>query len=205
MKRFFCLFLTVLLVSLLFSGCENNNSLVGAWDTTIDLATAVRSVIQSNSLTEDTYTVKTRLTFNNDGSFTLTPDADELSAALNAMLNNLTADILDDLEKDSAGLNELLSLFGTDMGKITDKLQGNLNLETQLKDAFQDMSAEGYYKTAGDRLFLFPEENSKLPSSYIEFTLAEDTLTLEKHIGTNPLVSQNILFKDMPMTFTKAQ
>lgn len=207
MKRFTCIFLICILLSACLAGCSKEQSLAGTWNTQIDLAKILRSVLKTEVDTGAAdLNVDAQMTFQEDGAFSLQLDKKSFGKAVDSFFSNMTSDKLEGLEnalKDS-GLDSILSLFGTDTSAITDKLEGSLSIKEQLDQFAESASISGFYKTTGNHLFLFQEKSSKLPNGYIVFNLAEDTLTLEKHIGTNPFAIANLLFRSLPLTFTKA-
>lgn len=196
MKRIFCLFLILIMFTAIFCGCEKTESIVGDWNTQIDLSKALQEILKTE--TSSDLTVSAKLTFREDGSFSLAADQKSLEKALDTFLDDLKDSLK---EKDENGnLDKILSFFGTNTDAIADALQGDLDLE----DLAEQASISGFYKTVGNHLFLFQEKDSKLPGSYIEFQLEGDTLTLNKHIGANPFATENIFFRALPITFTKA-
>lgn len=197
-KRIALLLSFVLVLSLALCACgggEKKETLVGTWNATIDIAEVYNAEIAASGdeamaeyLSVDSFAIPLVMTFNEDGTYSLTVDKEGMDAAMNGLIEDMKVG----LEKyfndyfSSMGLeidvDEALAASGMSLDALVEEMKGEIMTE----DMYADMESAGQYKAEDGKLYLTEDvEVEPVGGVYNTYTIEGDTLTIEA--GTEEL------------------
>ena len=197
-KRIALLLSFVLVLSLALCACgggEKKETLVGTWNATIDIAEVYNAEIAASGdetmaeyLSVDSFAIPLVMTFNEDGTYSLTVDKEGMDATMNGLLEDMKVG----LEK---YFNDYFSSMGLEIdvdealaasGMSLDALVEEMKAEIMTEDMYADMESEGQYKAEDGKLYLTEDvEVEPVGGVYNTYTIEGDTLTIEA--GTEEL------------------
>lgn len=197
-KRIALLLSFVLVLSLALCACgggEKKETLVGTWNATIDIAEVYNAEIAASGdeamaeyLSVDSFAIPLVMTFNEDGTYSLTVDKEGMDAAMNGLIEDMKVG----LEKyfndyfSSMGLeidvDEALAASGMSLDSLVEEMKGEIMTE----DMYADMESAGQYKAEDGKLYLTEDvEVEPVGGVYNTYTIEGDTLTIDA--GTEEL------------------
>lgn len=196
-KRIALLLSFVLVLSLALCACggEKKETLVGTWNASIDIAEVYNAEIAASGdeamaeyLSVDSFAIPLVMTFNEDGTYSLTVDKEGMDAAMNGLIEDMKVG----LEKyfndyfSSMGLeidvDEALAASGMSLDALVEEMKGEIMTE----DMYADMESAGQYKAEDGKLYLTEDvEVEPVGGVYNTYTIDGDTLTIEA--GTEEL------------------
>lgn len=197
-KRIALLLSFVLILSLALCACgggEKKETLVGTWNATIDIAEVYNAEIAASGdeamaeyLSVDSFAIPLVMTFNEDGTYSLTVDKEGMDAAMNGLIEDMKVG----LEK---YFNDYFSSMGLEIdvdealaasGMSLDALVEEMKAEIMTEDMYADMESAGQYKAEDGKLYLTEDvEVEPVGGVYNTYTIEGDTLTIEA--GTEEL------------------
>lgn len=197
-KRIALLLSFVLVLSLALCACgggEKKETLVGTWNATIDIAEVYNAEIAASGdeamaeyLSVDSFAIPLVMTFNEDGTYSLTVDKEGMDAAMNGLIEDMKVG----LEK---YFNDYFSSMGLEIdvdealaasGMSLDALVEEMKAEIMTEDMYADMESAGQYKAEDGKLYLTEDvEVEPVGGVYNTYTIDGDTLTIEA--GTEEL------------------
>ena len=197
-KRIALLLSFVLVLSLALCACgggEKKETLVGTWNATIDIAEVYNAEIaaagdttMAEYLSVDSFAIPLVMTFNEDGTYSLTVDKEGMDAAMNGLIEDMKVG----LEK---YFNDYFSSMGLEIdvdealaasGMSLDALVEEMKAEIMPEDMYADMESAGQYKAEDGKLYLTEDvEVEPVGGVYNTYTIEGDTLTIEA--GTEEL------------------
>lgn len=197
-KRIALLLSFVLVLSLALCACgggEKKETLVGTWNATIDIAEVYNAEIAASGdetmaeyLSVDSFAIPLVMTFNEDGTYSLTVDKEGMDATMNGLLEDMKVG----LEK---YFNDYFSSMGLEIdvdealaasGMSLDALVEEMKAEIMTEDMYADMESEGQYKAEDGKLYMTEDvEVEPVGGVYNTYTIEGDTLTIEA--GTEEL------------------
>ena len=144
------------------------------------------------------------MTFNEDGTYSLTVDKEGMDAAMNGLIEDMKVG----LEKyfndyfSSMGLeidlDEALAASGLSMDDLVEEMKAEFAGE----DAFAEFTNEFKYKAEEGKLYMSEDLDSEISDTYNTYELKGNTLTL--NIGTEELDEEMAKYL-FPMTLTRAK
>ncbi len=189
MKKWIALLLCLVLAVSTLSGCElvdevlgkltGGDSIVGTWEAEVDFAEYLTDTMASELGEMASYfdfqdlTLKLVLTFEEDGTYTLSGDKASAEKLFSDLLEQLKPGMVKYLEEQlkASGMemtvDELLAMSGTTM----DALMEQSFSEEMIDEMLEDMESDGEYEIDGDLLYLDGDE--------CEFKLKGDALTID--------------------------
>ena len=197
-KRIALLLSFVLVLSLALCACgggEKKETLVGTWNASIDIAEVYNAEIAASGdeamaeyLSVDSFAIPLVMTFNEDGTYSMTVDKEGMDASMNGLIEDMKVG----LEKyfndyfSSMGLeidvNEALAASGMSLDSLVEEMKGEIMTE----DMYADMESAGQYKAEDGKLYLTEDvEVEPVGGVYNTYTIEGDTLTIEA--GTEEL------------------
>lgn len=197
-KRIALLLSFVLVLSLALCACgggEKKETLVGTWNASIDIAEVYNAEIAASGdetmaeyLSVDSFAIPLVMTFNEDGTYSLTVDKEGMDATMNGLIEDMKVG----LEKyfndyfSSMGLeidvNEALAASGMSLDALVEEMKGEIMTE----DMYADMESAGQYKAEDGKLYMTEDvEVEPVGGVYNTYTIEGDTLTIEA--GTEEL------------------
>lgn len=197
-KRIALLLSFVLVLSLALCACgggEKKETLVGTWNASIDIAEVYNAEIAASGdetmaeyLSVDSFAIPLVMTFNEDGTYSLTVDKEGMDATMNGLIEDMKVG----LEKyfndyfSSMGLeidvNEALAASGMSLDSLVEEMKGEIMTE----DMYADMESAGQYKAEDGKLYLTEDvEVEPVGGVYNTYTIEGDTLTIDA--GTEEL------------------
>ena len=197
-KRIALLLSFVLVLSLALCACgggEKKETLVGTWNATIDIAEVYNAEIAASGdeamaeyLSVDSFAIPLVMTFNEDGTYSLTVDKEGMDAAMNGLIEDMKVGLekyFDDYFS-SMGLeidvDEALAASGMSLDSLVEEMKGEIMTE----DMYADMESAGQYKAEDGKLYLTEDvEVEPVGGVYNTYTIEGDTLTIEA--GTEEL------------------
>lgn len=197
-KRIALLLSFVLVLSLALCACgggEKKETLVGTWNATIDIAEVYNAEIAASGdeamaeyLSVDSFAIPLVMTFNEDGTYSLTVDKEGMDAAMNGLIEDMKVG----LEK---YFNDYFSSMGLEIdvdealaasGMSLDALVEEMKAEIMTEDMYADMESAGQYKAEDGKLYLTEDvEVEPVGGVYNTYTIEGDTLTIDA--GTEEL------------------
>ena len=190
-------FLLALVMALSLAACgskDDSKQLVGTWQCALDLTEKMDEEMAANLGTEYTSEVPVSLylttVFNEDGTFSMSPDLDATTESLNAYIQAL-----------KPALVELLYKEAEDRGMTRDEFDSALALfdvSTLLSDVESELDS-GKYKLEDGRLYLAETDGSFTQADSIGCTVSGSTMQwtddqgaladLETELGVSPDLS----------------
>ena len=210
-KRIALLLSFVLVLSLALCACggEKKATLVGTWKANVELAEAFNEEMAAAGMGDfinlESFALPLVMTFNEDGTGSMTIDQD----AMNANIDKLAADLTAGLEAyfteyfASMGiemdLDEALAASGMSMDDLVDEFKAEFTGE----DAFAEFTNEFKYKAEDGKLYMSDDLDSEVGTdTYNTYELKGNTLTL--NIGTEEMDEEMAKYL-FPMTLTRAK
>ena len=209
-KRIALLLSFVLVLSLALCACGGQKAtIVGTWKANIEMAEAFNAEMAAAGMGDfinlESFALPLVMTFNEDGTGSMTIDQD----AMNANIDKLAADLTAGLEAyfteyfASMGiemdLDEALAASGLSMDDLVDEFKAEFTGE----DAFAEFTNEFKYKAEDGKLYMSEDLDSEISTdTYNTYELKGNTLTL--NIGTEELDEEMAKYL-FPMTLTRAK
>ena len=193
-------FLLALVMALSLAACgskDDSKQLVGTWQCALDLTEKMDEEMAANLGTEYTSEVPVSLylttVFNEDGTFSMSPDLDATTESLNAYIQAL-----------KPALVELLYKEAEDRGMTRDEFDSaladsGLTVESQVDSDVESELDSGKYKLEDGRLYLAETDGSFTQADSIGCTVSGSTMQwtddqgaladLETELGVSPDLS----------------
>lgn len=214
-KRIALLLSFVLVLSLALCACggeEKKETLVGTWNASIDIADVYNAEIAASGdptmaeyLSVDSFAIPLVMTFNEDGTYSMTVDKDGMDATMNGLIEDMKVG-LENYFNDyfaSMGLeidvDEALAASGMSLDALVEEMKAEIMTE----DMYADMESAGQYKAEDGKLYLTEDVDVEpVGGVYNTYKIEGDTLTIEA--GTEELDDEmaEILF---PLVLKRAK
>ena len=208
-KRIALLLSFVLVLSLALCACggEKKATIVGTWKANIDLAEAFNEEMAASGMGDfinlESFALPLIMTFNEDGTGSMTVDQEAMTATIDKLAADLTAGLEAYFTETFAAmgleidLDEALAATGTSM----DDLVNEMKAEFAGEDAFAEFTNEFKYKAEEGKLYMSESLDAEITDTYNTYELKGNTLTLD--IGNEEMEDEmaEVLF---PMTLTRA-
>ena len=209
-KRIALLLSFVLVLSLALCACggEKKDTLVGTWKADINLAEAFNEEMAAAGMGDfinlESFALPLVMTFNEDGTGSMTVDQEAMTATIDKLAADLTAGL-------EAYFTEYFASMGIEMdldealaasGLSMDDLVEEMKAEFAGEDAFAEFTNEFKYKAEEGKLYMSEDLDSEISDTYNTYELKGNTLTL--NIGTEELDEEMAKYL-FPMTLTRAK
>ena len=215
MKRLISLILVFSLCLLLLSGCGEKKKLLGTWECSINMTEQVGQLLADEGLGGDLpigdFSVTLQLTFSEDDRFALSMDQEKLTESFDALSKSLGQALLDTLQQKltetglSVDLSALLGPSSFSPEDLTEKLEQNIEKAQLPQKLSESIALEGFYKVSSDKLLLTDDPEAKLDEVYFPYTLENNTLTLNTHVGESIFPGDHPILISDPVTFTRVK
>lgn len=191
MKKYLSLILCALLISLSLTGCNASKKIIGTWTTEIDITeklneTFAQDAEMSEYLEIEKFAIVMRVTFNEDGTYNMTVDADTVEKSIQAAKQNLSDGLYKYFEAAikeqgiSLSVEEFLNYAEVDLDAMT----GELFNEDLVKDFSTQMTNQGNYKIDDKKLYMSEGTDVEInEEKYETFKLTRKKLTLLESFG----------------------
>ena len=207
-KRIALLLSFVLVLSLALCACGGKkDTIVGTWKTNIDLAEAFNEEMAAAGMGDfiniESFNLPLVMTFNEDGTGSMTVDQEAMTASIDKLAADLTAGLEAYFTEYFASmgleidLDEALAASGMSMDDLVDEMKAEFAGE----DAFAEFTNEFKYKAEDGKLYMSEDLDSEISEVYNTYELKGNTLTLD--IGTEELDEEMAKYL-FPMTLTRA-
>ena len=208
-KRIALLLSFVLVLSLVLCACGGQKAtIVGTWKANVELAEAFNAEMAAAGMGDfinlESFSLPLVMTFNEDGTGSMTVDQEAMTASIDKLAADLTAGLEAYFTEyfTSMGLeidlDEALAASGLSMDDLVEEMKAEFAGE----DAFAEFTNEFKYKAEDGKLYMSEDLESEISEVYNTYELKGNTLTLD--IGTEEIEEEMaaILF---PMTLTRAK
>lgn len=213
-RVFFALALALMLVfTMTACGGKDAEKLVGSWKAELNAAEIFNAALASEPevaeyLSTSEFIIPVVLTFNSDGTYSMSVDAEGLKDSLDAykqvMIEGLTKYLEDAIQKMgvSMSISDLLAMSGMTLDSMIDQM-GFDSLADQM---IEDMYMEGKYDAKDGKLFLSDSLETDVDETiYDTYEFSGKTLKLIDHVSPDMSEEEKeynaILY---PMVFVKA-
>ena len=209
-KRIALLLSFVLVLSLALCACggEKKDTLVGTWKANIELAEAFNEEMAAAGMGDfinlESFALPLVMTFNEDGTGSMTVDQEAMTATIDKLAADLTAGLESYFTEYFASmgiemdLDEALAASGLSMDDLVDEFKAEFAGE----EAFAEFTNEFKYKAEEGKLYMSEDLDSEISDTYNTYELKGNTLTL--NIGTEELDEEMAKYL-FPMTLTRAK
>ena len=197
-------FLLALVMALSLAACgskDDSKQLVGTWQCALDLTEKMDEEMAANLGTEYTSEVPVSLylttVFNEDGTFSMSPDLDATTESLNAYIQALKPALVDrGMTRDE--FDSALADSGLTVESQVDSVLALFDVSTLLSDVESELDS-GKYKLEDGRLYLAETDGSFTQADSIGCTVSGSTMQwtddqgaladLETELGVSPDLS----------------
>ena len=192
MKKICALFLTVLLTAAMLAGCSPSDGelMEGKWKGQADLAAAYKSLLAGADPTVashihlEEFTVALTLRFDEDGTYRLRADQEDLEAGAEQMEEAIRAGLAAYMQAQTGKTMEnLLAAAGMTMDEVMEQYFG-ADLAQVMR---QNLESEGTYRVSGGKLILMDGEGSKVFEG--KYDVDEETLKLKSGVTSDLIAS----------------
>lgn len=209
-KRIALLLSFVLVLSLALCACggEKKDTLVGTWKANIELAEAFNEEMAAAGMGDfinlESFALPLVMTFNEDGTGSMTVDQEAMTATIDKLAADLTAGLESYFTEYFASmgiemdLDEALAASGLSMDDLVEEMKAEFAGE----DAFAEFTNEFKYKAEEGKLYMSEDLDSEISDTYNTYELKGNTLTL--NAGTEELDEEMAKYL-FPMTLTRAK
>ena len=207
MKKIIALTLALVLV-LSLCACGAKENLVGTWKANIELAEAFNEEMAAAGMGDfinlESFALPLVMTFNEDGTGSMTVDQEAMTATIDKLAADLTAGLEAYFTEYFASmgiemdLDEALAASGLSMDDLVDEFKAEFAGE----EAFAEFTNEFKYKAEDGKLYMSEDLDSEISDTYNTYELKGNTLTL--NIGTEELDEEMAKYL-FPMTLTRAK
>ena len=208
-KRIALLLSFVLVLSLALCACGGQKAtIVGTWKANIELAEAFNEEMAAAGMGDfinlESFALPLVMTFNEDGTGSMTVDQEAMTATIDKLAADLTAGLEAYFTEYFASmgiemdLDEALAASGMSMDDLVDEFKAEFAGE----DAFAEFTNEFKYKAEDGKLYMSEDLDSEISDTYNTYELKGNTLTL--NIGTEELDEEMAKYL-FPMTLTRAK
>ena len=209
-KRIALLLSFVLVLSLALCACGGGKkaTIVGTWKANIDLAEAFNEEMAASGMGDfiniESFNLPLVMTFNEDGTGSMTVDQEAMTATIDKLAADLTAGLEAYFTEYFASmgiemdLDEALAASGLSMDDLVDEFKAEFAGE----EAFAEFTNEFKYKAEDGKLYMSEDLDSEISDTYNTYELKGNTLTL--NIGTEELDEEMAKYL-FPMTLTRAK
>lgn len=209
-KRIALLLSFVLVLSLALCACggEKKDTLVGTWKANIELAEAFNEEMAAAGMGDfinlESFALPLVMTFNEDGTGSMTVDQEAMTATIDKLAADLTAGLESYFTEYFASmgiemdLDEALAASGLSMDDLVEEMKAEFAGE----DAFAEFTNEFKYKAEDGKLYMSEDLDSEISDTYNTYELKGNTLTL--NAGTEELDEEMAKYL-FPMTLTRAK
>lgn len=189
-KRIALLLSFVLVLSLALCACggEKKETLVGTWTSSFDMAEIYNQSLMdadptmAEFLSVDSLLIPLVMTFNEDGTYSMTVDKAGMDESMNKLIDEMTVGLeayFNDYFS-SMGLeidvNEALAASGMSMDQLVEEMKGEIMSE----DMYADMESAGKYKAEDGKLYMSESVDEEPGTAvYNTYKLSGDSLTIE--------------------------
>lgn len=196
----------VLVMMLSLAACSGDQEkLVGTWEAELEMADVFNESMgdaeEAEFLAVDSFCFKMVLTFTEEGTYTMSADADSVAAAMEGLKEELKGGMEEYLVYAMAqqGLEMSIDDIMEMMGMSMDELIDSIVTQDLIDEMVTAMVTEGNYRAEKGKLYLSDGVDSVVDMTVYEtYTLEGDTLTLVSTTETDEF--SEYLY---PMTFTK--
>lgn len=209
MRKSLKLILTIVMtlsMVMMLTGCgSNSDTIVGKWETTMDLSDMLTETIGekiSEYIVIDDFSVNFTMTFNEDGTYSIVVERDSVEDAFENVKEAMSTGLDDYVEAYIAenGLSMTVEEYWTTIGMTKEEL-----IDTSFSDEMIDAIAvetEGNYKAEEGKLYTTDDPNASVDgvTDYEAYELSGDELTLTEYCGEDEGSSEIY-----PITFTRAE
>ena len=193
-----------------FTGCGNEaDKVLGTWRGEVDMTGIINDELAADPTLAgyfniSDFRVTMVMTFNEDGTYYSTIDADSVQAAMEGMIADMADGIYAMFEDELAAsgldmsVEELLEMSGMTMDDVMYEMTAAM--DTGVIDmVVAEATLEGNYEVKGDKLFLSDGLDYAVdPSVYEVISVDGSTLTLKESVG-----GEADTFGVYPVVFTK--
>ena len=209
-KRIALLLSFVLVLSLALCACGGTQkaTIVGTWKANVELAEAFNEEMAAAGMGDfinlESFTLPLVMTFNEDGTGSMTVDQEAMTASIDKLAADLTAGLEAYFTEyfTSMGLeidlDEALAASGLSMDDLVEEMKAEFAGE----DAFAEFTSEFKYKAEEGKLYMSEDLDSEISETYNTYELKGNTLTLD--IGNEDLDEEMAKYL-FPMTLTRAK
>ncbi len=174
MKKLTALLLCFVLIAGVLAGCSKEETIVGTWSTDINMGKLIADEMgeeMATYLNFDGIQLKLTMTFNEDGTYTMTADKASATAMFDAlkaeMKTGMTKYLEDSLMGTGVSVEDALAMTGMSMD---DLIEQSFSAD-MIDEMLEEMSTDGEYELSDGKLFL--------DGDACDYTLDGDTLTLD--------------------------
>lgn len=192
MKKIWILCLALLLAVSVLAGCSPKDAelMEGKWKGEADLAAAYKSLLAGADPTvaahidlED-FTVALTLRFNEDGTYRLQADQEDLEAGAALMEDAIRAGLAAYMQAETGKtMDNLLAAAGMTMDEVMAQYFG----ADLAQVVGQNLESEGTYKVSGGKLILMDEDGSKVFEG--KYDVDEEALKLKSGVTSDLIAS----------------
>ena len=209
-KRIALLLRFVLVLSLALCACVvgKKDTIVGTWKADLNLADAFNEEMAAAGMGDfiniESFNLPLVMTFNEDGTGSMTVDQEAMTATIDKLAADLTAGLESYFSEYFASmgiemdLDEALAASGLSMDDLVDEFKAEFAGE----EAFAEFTNEFKYKAEEGKLYMSEDLDSEISDTYNTYELKGNTLTL--NIGTEELDEELAKYL-FPMTLTRAK
>ena len=210
MKKVMSMLMVVVLVlamMTMFAGCGNDaDKLVGTWTSEVDMTQIINEELAADPTLAGFFTINDFrivmiMTFNEDGTYCSTVDAESVTTAMEGLLDDMETGIVAMLqaELDASGLDmsveDMLAMSGMSMEDLMAEMKIALENEGIVEQVTAEATMEGNYEVKGDKLFLSDGlEYDVDPAIYEVIELDGNTMTWIENVGSDELGLYPIMF-----------
>ena len=209
-KRIALLLSFVLVLSLALCACggEKKATIVGTWKANVELAEAFNEEMAAAGMGDfinlESFALPLVMTFNEDGTGSMTVDQEAMTATIDKLAADLTAGL-------EAYFTEYFTSMGLEIdldealaasGMSMDDLVEEMKAEFAGEDAFAEFTNEFKYKAEDGKLYMSEDLDSEISTdTYNTYELKGNALTLD--IGNEDLDEEMAKYL-FPMNLTRA-
>ena len=208
-KRIALLLSFVLVLSLALCACGGQKAtIVGTWKANVELAEAFNEEMAAAGMGDfinlESFALPLVMTFNEDGTGSMTVDQEAMTASIDKLATDLTAGLEAYFTEyfTSMGLeidlDEALAASGLSMDDLVEEMKAEFAGE----DAFAEFTSEFKYKAEEGKLYMSEDLDSEISETYNTYELKGNTLTLD--VGTEEMDEEMAKYL-FPMTLTRAK
>lgn len=210
MKKVMSMLMVVVLVlamMTMFAGCGNDaDKLVGTWTSEVDMTQIINEELAADPTLAGFFTINDFrivmiMTFNEDGTYCSTVDAESVTTAMEGLLDDMETGIVAMLqaELDASGLDmsveDMLAMSGMSLEDLMAEMKSALENEGIVEQVTAEATMEGNYEVKGDKLFLSDGlEYDVDPAIYEVIELDGNTMTWIENVGSDELGLYPIMF-----------
>lgn len=191
MKKYLSVILCILMTLLTLAGCNASKNIIGTWSTEVDITDKLNEAFgedaeMSEYLKIEKFAIIMKVTFNEDGTYNMTVDADSAEQSVETAKQNLSDGLYKYFEAAikeqgiSLSVEEFLTYAGVDIDAMTEELFD----ENTVDNLSTQMTNQGNYKIDGNKLYMSEGTDVEInEEKYEKFKLTSKKLTLLESVG----------------------